>query len=143
MTDHDDLLNISARFYDAVGAVLQGDFAPMLALWSRADDVSYCDTRGQIIRGRPALEDYWRRAAELNASAPVRLIVTGEVQQDVIGSEMAYVVTVEQVRREGEPGVMTARATNIYRREAGGWRLLHRHADAPPSMAECGETEEN
>jgi ketosteroid isomerase-like protein len=142
MTNEDELRSLSATFYDAVNAVFQGDAGPMLALWSQADEASYCDTRGQIVRGWPALEAYWRRAAELNARAPGGLRATGEVQQIVVGGELGYVVAVERVRRDGESGVMTARATNIYRRETDGWRLLHRHADAPPTTTSDGTVEE-
>ncbi len=138
----DNLREMADQFYDAVNAVLQGDAGPMLAMWSRADDASYCDTRGQVIRAWSALEAYWRRAADLNARAPGGLRATGEVQQVVVGGELGYVVAVERVRREGDSGVMTARATNVFRRETDGWRLLHRHADAAPITASSSNTEE-
>jgi ketosteroid isomerase-like protein len=30
---------------------------------------------------------------------------------------------------DGEPRTYTLRATQVYRREAGEWRVAHRHAD--------------
>jgi ketosteroid isomerase-like protein len=138
----DDLRETADQFYDAVGAVLRGDAAPMLSLWSQTDEASYCDTRGQIVHGWSALEAYWRQAAELNARAPMRLHATGEILHSADGGELAYVVAVERVRREGESGVMTARATNIFRREADGWRVLHRHTDAPPTTMSSSTVEE-
>src|SRR5258707_189259 len=44
--DEDDVRRASQRFYQAVNGILGGDAAPMLAIWSRADDTTYCDTRG-------------------------------------------------------------------------------------------------
>ena len=28
------------------------------------------------------------------------------------------------------------RVTNVYRREAGGWKIVHHHADVSPAMQE-------
>jgi ketosteroid isomerase-like protein len=129
----------SDRFYAAVQAVLRGNAAPMLALWSQDDEVSYCDTRGEIVLGWPALEAYWQRAAAANAGAAEPLSATGLIQRAIVVGGLAYVVAVEEVRQAGAASVMRARATNVYRREAGadgGWRLLHRHADAAPRVDE-------
>ena len=47
---------------------------------------------------------------------------------------MAYTVGYEhtQASMNGEPRGYTLRVTQIYRREGGGWKVVHRHADAPP-----------
>ncbi|MGN6577900.1 MAG: nuclear transport factor 2 family protein [Nocardioides sp.] len=31
------------------------------------------------------------------------------------------------------PRIYTLRATQVYRREAGEWKVAHRHGSAPPS----------
>jgi ketosteroid isomerase-like protein len=136
MSDDTSLRATSDRFYAAVQAVLRGDAAPMLALWSRDDEASYCDTRGEIVLGWPTLEAYWRTAAAANA-ADATLSATGLIQRAVVTGDLAYVVAVEEVHQAGATSVMQARATNVYRREAAaGWRLLHRHADAAPRISE-------
>jgi ketosteroid isomerase-like protein len=105
----------------------------MLALWSHGEDASYCDTRGEIVMGWPALEEYWRRAAAINAAAPGEISATSQITHAVVNGDFAYAVALEEVHKEGESSVMLARATLIYRREKGGdWLLLHRHTDAPP-----------
>jgi ketosteroid isomerase-like protein len=55
------------------------------------------------------------------------------IAADVIG-DMAYTVGYEhtQATVNGEPRTYTLRATQIYRREGGEWKVVHRHADAPP-----------
>jgi ketosteroid isomerase-like protein len=136
MSDDHGLRAASDRFYAAVQAVLRGDAAPMLALWSQDDEVSYCDTRGEIVTGWPSLDAYWRQAAAANA-ADATLTATGLVHRAVVAGDLAYVVALEEVRQTGATSVMRARATNVYRREAAaGWRLLHRHADAAPRISE-------
>ena len=55
---------------------------------------------------------------------------------DVIG-DLAYTVGYEhtQATVNGEARTYTLRATQIYRREGGEWKVIHRHADAPPDQA--------
>ena len=47
--------------------------------------------------------------------------------------DLAYAVWIErgEVRVEGrdEPGPLAVRATHIFRREHGAWKLVHRHGD--------------
>ena len=133
----------SARFYEAVNEVLDGNPAPMLHHWSHAEDVSYCDTRGAVQRGWQAVEAYWKTAASANAFASTRLSASGRIVHALVSGDLAYVVVSEEVRRDGEPGAMQTRATNVYRREDGVWRMVHRHADAPPKVdrPETPETE--
>jgi ketosteroid isomerase-like protein len=49
--------------------------------------------------------------------------------------DLAYTVGYEhnQVKVDGEPRTYTLRATHVYRREDGQWRIVHRHADVPPA----------
>ena len=52
------------------------------------------------------------------------------VAADVVG-DMAYTVGYEhtQASINGEPRTYTLRATQVYRREDGEWKVAHRHAD--------------
>jgi len=133
--DEDDVRRASQRFYQAVNSILGGDAAPMLAIWSRADDTTYCDTRGEIQRGWAGLEGYWRPAAERNAGAEAKLTTTAREQAMYATAALAYTVMIEEVRQSDGTFVLEARATNVYRREGGEWHVVHRHADAPPRTA--------
>jgi SnoaL-like domain len=48
--------------------------------------------------------------------------------------DLAYTVGYEhnRVKVDGQPQTYTLRATHVYRREDGQWRIVHRHADFPP-----------
>jgi ketosteroid isomerase-like protein len=134
VADEADVRAACASFYEAANEVLGGNPAPMLHHWSHADDVSYCDTRGEVQRGWPAVEAYWKQAAAGNVFTPVQLHAGGRIAHVLLGGDLACIVVGEEVRREGEPGAMQTRATNVYRREDGTWRMVHRHADAPPKV---------
>lgn len=136
MSAADQLAEASARFYAAVNAVLRGDAGPMLAVWSHAADTTYCDPTGAIAGGWEALRAYWERAAALNRVAETRISADAELVAFTALGDLAYTITREHVtvvHADGGSATMVARATNVYRRESGAWRLLHRHADAAPA----------
>jgi ketosteroid isomerase-like protein len=55
-----------------------------------------------------------------------------------VAGDAAYEVGVEhgQLKLAGEQVSIEHRVTNIYRREAGGWKIVHHHADISPAMLE-------
>ena len=57
------------------------------------------------------------------------------VAADVVG-DMAYTVGYEhtQASVNGEPRTYALRATQVYRREDGEWKVAHRHADTVPDV---------
>jgi ketosteroid isomerase-like protein len=50
-----------------------------------------------------------------------------------VSGDLAYTVTVERsealIVGQDKPAAMPLRVTHIFRKEAGGWKLVHRHAD--------------
>ena len=54
-----------------------------------------------------------------------------------VSGDMAYTVGYEHTQAvvNGEPRTYTLRATQIYRREGGEWKVVHRHGSAPPDDA--------
>jgi ketosteroid isomerase-like protein len=54
----------------------------------------------------------------------------------VIGKSEAYEVGYEhgQLKIDGQQVAIEQRVTNIYRREAGVWKIVHHHTDVSPAM---------
>jgi hypothetical protein len=130
---HGDLETIPQLFYQAVEQVMHANIAPMLALWSEQDDVTYCDPYGYHHQGRDGIVAYWRRAAQLNSHAPGSVSSTAELimmqrSESMICSVMAEHI---QVRQNDHVLKLKALATNIYRYEGKGWRMIHRHSGSP------------
>jgi ketosteroid isomerase-like protein len=48
---------------------------------------------------------------------------------------MAFTVGLEHTSTsvDGDPRSYTLRATQVYRRESGQWKVAHRHADTDPA----------
>ena len=59
-----------------------------------------------------------------------------------VSGEIAYTVAIERstvcVVGQDVPAAMSLRVTHLFRREEGGWKLLHRHAD--PLMTKTAAT---
>jgi len=130
---HEDFEAIPQLFYQAVEQVMQANIAPMLALWSEQDDVTYCDPNGHPHQGRDGLVTYWQRAVQLNSDAPGSVEVQAELIMMQSSTSMICTVMAEQIQVKQNDQVLRLKAvaTNIYRYEGQRWRMIHRHCGSP------------
>ena len=63
--DHDTqaVKAANAAFHDALNVLFTGDAAPMKAIWSHADDVTYMGPVGGMQVGWSQVEPYWDKQA--------------------------------------------------------------------------------
>ena len=107
-----------------------GNANPIKALWSRADDVT-------IMGGWGSHEHTWDQVAPRLDWAAVRFL-EGQVAFETLSmgedGNLGYTVWIERYAAslQGSDAVrpFALRATQIYRREGGTWKIIHRHADA-------------
>ncbi len=124
----------------AIGELVKGNPAPMQQRFSHRDDVSIANPYGPPVRG-------WERVAALmELAASLRRdgeIVGFEMIAQYVSPDFAYIVQIERVKAKigGRDDVTpyVLRATMIYRREDGAWKLSHRHAD-PITTAQPAES---
>lgn len=128
MTDRDDFLAwVTTTLYDAEVALHNGDPVRRRALWSRNEPVSvlgaWRNAHGQ--QEVDALFSALGRSFSHCSSYAFELL-----SYDVVG-DMAYTEGFEHTSAlvDGQPRSYTLRATQVYRREAGEWRVVHRHGD--------------
>ncbi len=112
-------------------AIHNGEVEPRLALWSRTDPVTVFGAKISA-SGWADVEPMFREVASWfsdSAGYEFEVIAAGA------SGDLAYTVGYEhnQVKVDGEPRTYTLRATHVYRREDGQWRIVHRHADVPPA----------
>ncbi len=123
----DSPLAAEAAFYEAFQS---GDFALMAAVWSAADDVLCIHPGGPRLAGRSVLES-WREILERTERA-LRVAVGDRVTCTRDG--LAVHSLREHISLHSElHGVMLA--TNVYRQEADGWRLILHQAAPDPAAA--------
>lgn len=109
---------------------VQGRPAAFQALWSRADDVTLCGGFGGVERGWKNVTD---RLGWVSKKYSDGTRTREEISRTVAG-DFAYLVQREVIRSrvasQTEPSTQELRATMVFRREADGWRIVHRHADS-------------
>ncbi len=111
----------------ALGQHTGGNPKPYLELWSHADDVSLMGGVGGHQVGIAAVTEL------LTAAAQTLNYTTWNADTLVadFGETLGFTVELEHLTRQidGETEEMSLRATTVYRREDGAWRVVHRHGD--------------
>jgi|SRR5215472_82204 len=126
--EENEIRKATMLFYEALNAALQGNFNPLSAIWSHSPDVSDFSPDGGEVFGWNSIHDHIRNVARLYPEGNVH----AENVRVVVDGDIAYSVVTEtgQVRSPDGPMVkFNHRATNIFRREGGAWKLVHHHAD--------------
>jgi ketosteroid isomerase-like protein len=128
MTDRDEFLAwVRGPLYDAEVALHNGDATRRRALWSRNEPVSVLGA-WRNAHGQQEIDELFARlGTTFSDCTSFELEV---LACDVIG-DMAYTAGLEHTSAsvDGQPGTYTLRATQVYRRENGEWRVSHRHGD--------------
>ena len=109
---------------------VRGRAAAFKALWSHADDVTLCGAFGRVECGweKVAARLDWA-SSKYSDGTRSRKEISGTV-----GADFAYIVQTELIRSRlagrTEYSSQELRVTMVFRREADGWRIVHRHADS-------------
>lgn len=128
MDDPEFLAWVNTRLRAAEIAVHDGDAEPRREIWSRREPVTILGA-ARVAVGRAEVDATFDWLAERFSEA-----ISYEFEllaADVVG-DLAYTVGYEHIEcvTNGEPNKYTLRATQIYRREDGEWKVVHRHGDA-------------
>ena len=132
MSERDEFIAwVQSDLYDAEVAVHNGDAGPRRAIWSRNEPVTVLGAWKNAI-GQQQLNELFDRLADSFShctSYELELLAA-----EVLG-DTAYTVAMEHTSAfvDGVPRTYTLRATQIYRREDGVWKVAHRHGSAPPA----------
>jgi ketosteroid isomerase-like protein len=123
----------SDQFYTALNQLFTGDMAPMEALWSHRKDVTYMGPGGGFLVGWDAVRKDWTSQAAMKMGGsikPAQVKITA-------GSDLATVSNMEvgSITIQGKKKAISLRATSIYRKEKGQWKMIGHHTDLIPRMA--------
>jgi ketosteroid isomerase-like protein len=119
-----------AKLETAEEEFVRGRPAAFQALWSHADDVTLCGGFGGVERGWQNVTDRLGWVSKKYSDGTR----TREEISRMVGADFAYLVQREiihsRVASQAEPSTQELRATMVFRREADGWHIVHRHADS-------------
>ena len=122
------------RLLEADTALHNGDAAQRKARWSTTEPVTLFGA-AMMTTGWPHIEATFDRLATRFSdctSFDIEVIAAG------VSGDLAYLVAFEHTTASigGDPPAPYAlRVTTIFRREAGAWKVVHRHADPLPDSA--------
>jgi ketosteroid isomerase-like protein len=128
MTDREDFLTwVNTVLFEAEFALHNGDPAPRRALWSRDEPVSVLGAWRNAY-GQQELDELFTALGRSFSDCTSYAL---EVLAYDVGGAMAYTSGFEHTSAsvDGQPRTYTLRATQVYRRENGQWRVAHRHGD--------------
>ncbi len=121
------------RHAEAERAMVLGDPEPRMELWSRRDPVTlFGAATGGCKTGWDELSRIFRWVASTFSEVSD---FSFEVEAAGVSGDLAYAVGYERFNGsiDGRPvAPMTVRVTQVYRREDGEWKIVHRHGDRPP-----------
>jgi ketosteroid isomerase-like protein len=137
----------AAAAFDAVLAeveaaqvqLVNGHPGAFKALWSHSDDVTLSGgLGGAIAKG-------WTQVNERLDWVATQYVDGARSHQEVaryVGQDLAYVVLRETIRfkrpADRKSMVQELRVTQVFRREGGRWRIVHRHADSQVTKTDNG-----
>lgn len=129
MSETDAFLKATmTRYRDAESALHNGDAAPRKAMWSRTPPVTLLGA-ALSASGWNDIEPIFDR---LQSSFSNGTSCEHEVIAAGASGDLAYIVAFEHTTASvnGSPSLpYTLRATTVFRREDGDWKVVHRHAD--------------
>jgi len=127
------LLQANDAFYSGLNDLCAGNADAVLAVWSRASDVSDFGPDGQKHVGWEAVEAQFRKEAGMKMGGSVAC----EDVRFIEGSDWG-VATCTEVGRgmiiNGKPADIHFRSTNVFRKEGDEWKMVHHHTDPSVPM---------
>ncbi len=131
MSERDEFLAwLDTEWRAAEVALHNGDPAPRAAIWSKHEPVTVFGAWQNAV-GQQEVGELFRVLGERFTGSPESSfeLVAGEAVGD-----LAYTVGFEhtQASVDGAARTYTLRVTQVYRREDGDWKVVHRHGDELP-----------
>ncbi len=122
----------TAGFYTALNAMFTGDADPIQEVWSHAEDVTFMGPDGSVNVGWHEVRANWEVQAEMKLG--------GEIRHELIMATVGHDLAVVQCREVGEnvidgkPVAVSLRATNVFRKENGAWKMIGHQTDKLPFL---------
>lgn len=123
----------AAQFYAALNRMFTGDLGPMTEVWSHADDVNYMGPGGGFQVGWAKVLENWKAQAAMKLGGSVE----AADMRVTVGRDIAVTSNYENgenTNAKGERQKVSIRATNVFRKEGGKWKMIGHHTDLLPYL---------
>ena len=133
MTDREDFRRLmSQRQHQAEEALVGGDVALRLEMWSHNDPVTLFAALGPSKSGWDDLEPMFRAVASRVSGGQD---VSYEIISSDVSGDIGWTIGFSRFTVSIDGGPLTRRTlrlTHLYRREDGEWKVVHEHSDFQP-----------
>lgn len=140
--EHHDFDRIMSAREEVARAYMNGDAGPLGDISAKTSRVTFFSPSGGFEEGADHVFSMQKRLAErfLPGGGDTHL----EVLQTGASSDIAYWVGLQRatatLRENNKTVPFHLRVTEVFRREGGEWKLVHRHADALKDAAAESES---
>jgi ketosteroid isomerase-like protein len=132
MSAEDEVRKASQQFYAALNKMGNGDASSLQDVWSHRADVTSMHPIGGLEVGWDAVRTSFGQVAAQARDARIEL----KDQLVRTDGDVAWELGVERGTfvLGGQSLTLEHRVTNVYRQEAGEWKIVHHHTDPSPAM---------
>lgn len=121
------------QFYKALNILFIGDAKPMAKVWSHSKNITYMGPGGGMLVGWEKVLKEFQMVADLKLGGEI-----GPTNQHIhMGEDVAIVVNYEKGKNKDHDDkdiVVSIRATNIFHKENGTWKMIGHHTDLLPFL---------
>ena len=134
LSQENEVREASEQFYAGLNQMANGDARSLADIWSQTADATTMHPIGGREVGWDKVQESFQQVAQVASAGRIRL----EEQIIQVTGDLAYELGVErgELKLVGQQAAIDGRVTNIYRREAGQWKIVHHHTDIAPAMLE-------
>lgn len=132
-SDEEGVTKATEQFYVALNALFTGDGAPMEAVWSHTDDVTYMGPDGTLLTGWEQVRAAWQKQAAMKLGGHI----APESVRIILGKDLAAEFNFEKgtnTNADGKTAAVSIRSSKVFRNESGTWKLISHHADPLPFL---------
>jgi ketosteroid isomerase-like protein len=131
--DEKAVMQAATQFYAALNAMFTGDLGPMKEVWSHEDDVTYMGPGSGFQVGWDQVLANWEAQAAMKLGGEVK----PEDMHITVGRDIAVTHNYEKgknINAEGKTQMVSIRATSLFRKEDGKWKMIGHHTDLLPFL---------
>lgn len=131
----DEVREASEQFYAGLNQMANGDASGLAGIWSQGAGATTMHPIGGREIGWSRVRESFQQVALVAREGRIRL----DDQIIQVTGDLAYELGVERgtLKLLGQKATIDSRVTNVYRREAGKWKVVHHHTDISPAMLEA------